>query len=743
MPHSTYLADQMGHAALDPTGTFEAGSYGSFTLVYTAGPFGIDDSGGIKISFRTTTDMGKPQFADPKGRNYTTAEASNGAALHCLFDRINIRPWVHTLYIRLIGGFLRAGEQITVRFGDRRRGSEGIRLQTNAEVDFPFKIYVDAFATYDFVELPASPSIGLVPGPVAEWRAIMPTLRRPSEAFRLAITKLDRWGNPGAAGGGAFALSSTLPVKGLPDHIAIAPDEGARLLDGLSVDRPGDLVVTLTNGAGDTVARSNPLRVAAGLASFWADFHGQSGETVGSGSARDYFAFARDQALLDIVGHQGNDFQITEAFWDELNRLTREFHEPGRFVTMPGYEWSGNTGVGGDRNVFFRHEGRVIHRSSHALVMDGRNGNTACHTATDLFAALAGEEAVTFAHVGGRYADIAVGHDGRIERSVEIHSTWGTFEWLLHDAFRLGYRVGVVCNSDDHKGRPGLASPGASLFGAIGGLTCVKLRALTRDAVFEALRRRHHYGTTGIRLHLDLRATFADGAELFADDPALGPTTSRPTSNAGMGDIVRAQGSAHLTVEAVAPAPVERIDVFRGPTLIATRRPFPTTAPSRRLRVIWEGAEYRGRGRQVIWDGDARISGNRALRVRPVNFLNPERRIEADGGTHLRWTSLTTGNLAGMELWLDDPAAGEIDVATKPASTRWRIADIGYEDLIIEAGGLGRRLRAYRLPEENAHFAFSFDLDVAIEPGHDNPFFVRVTLEDGHQAWSSPLYVIP
>jgi hypothetical protein len=742
MPHSTYLADQMGHATLDPTGSFEAGSYGSFTLTYTAGPFGIDDSGGIKISFRTTTDMGKPQFADPAGRGYTTAEASNGAGLHLMFDRINIRPWVHTLYVRLIGGFLRPGETITVRFGDRRRGSPGIRLQTNAETSFPFKIYVDAFATYDFVELPESPEIGLVPGPVAEWRVIAPTLRRPGESFRVALVKLDRWGNPGAVGGETFAVSSTLPVRGLPERIEVVPDQGTIVLDGLSVDRPGDVAITLRSETG-TEVRSNPLRIAAGdSASYWTDFHGQSGETVGSGSAHDYFAFARDQALLDVVGHQGNDFQITEAFWEELNELTRAFHEPGRFVTMPGYEWSGNTGVGGDRNVFFRREGRVIHRSSHALVADGRDGNTAAHTAVDLFSALADQEAVTFAHVGGRYADIAVGHDGRIERSVEIHSTWGTFEWLLHDAFRLGYRVGVVCNSDDHKGRPGLASPGASLFGAIGGLTCLRLPRLTRDDVFEALRRRHHYGTTGARLHLDVSASFADG-EVFDEDPALGPAGSRRTTGAMMGDIVRTRGPIRLAVDVSAQQPIERVDVFRGARLVATRRPYPAVGASQRLRVIWEGAEYRGRGRQVTWDGEAEVVGNRVDRAAAVNFLNPERRVEVEAGTRLRWTSVTTGNMAGMELWLGDPSSGEIVLSTKPASPRWRIAEIGGEDVVVEAGGLGRRLRAYRLPEHNPHRRFAFELDVAIEPDRDNPVYVRVTLEDGHQAWSSPIYVIP
>jgi hypothetical protein len=73
------------------------------------------------------------------------------------------------------------------------------------------------------------------------------------------------------------------------------------------------------------------------------------------------------------MSHQGNDFQITSPFWEELNRLTAEYNRDGEFIVFPGYEWSGNTGLGGDRNVMFMHEGRQIHRSHHALVDDLRD----------------------------------------------------------------------------------------------------------------------------------------------------------------------------------------------------------------------------------------------------------------------------------------------------------------------------------------------------------------------------------
>ena len=55
-----------------------------------------------------------------------------------------------------------------------------------------------------------------------------------------------------------------------------------------------------------------------------------------------------------------------------------------------------------------------------------------------------------------------------------------------------------------------------------------------------------------------------------------------------------------------------------------------------------------------MWQGKLRLAGNRFTRFAPVNFLNPERKVqETAPGTELAWTSVTTGNLAGIDIWLD------------------------------------------------------------------------------------------
>jgi hypothetical protein len=743
MPYSTYLPEHMGSIKLSPPGPFVAGSYAELTLVYTAGTFGIDDTGMVKISWRTTSDMSKPQFDKPQAANFTTVEASNGAKLEVWFDRTNIRPWANTIMIRVGRGYLRAGDTLTVRMGDRRQGSPGYRLQTNVEAQVELRSSVDAFATYEFCEL-KHPAFDLVPGPAAGWKAILPSLAVTDEPFRLAIVAEDMWGNPTTDAEQTIELMSSRPLRDLPESVAIKKGEGPRVIEHLVTDATGDVELRLMAG-GKELARANPLRVvkSAPLRRYWADLHGQSGETIGMGSAEAYFRYARDLAFVDMTGHQGNDFQITDAFWKELNALTAQFDKPGKFVCLPGYEWSGNTGMGGDRNIFYRKEGRPIRRSSHILV-EGQTSTEAIYTADKLFDWLKDEDCRVIAHVGGRYADLKYAHDGRIERTVEVHSSWGTFEWILHDAFEKGYRVGVVCHSDDHKGRPGATRPGASTFGAIGGLSCYFMPELTRDALFEALRRRWHYGTTGTRIFLDVHAAFERDVTGFSEDPKLGAAKEVTVREARMGDIIR-PGRVPMTLwaEVVGTAPVERMDVLHGTQVVKTVRPYTAADLGRRVRVMWQGAEYRGRGRETIWQGKLTVAGNRIARFAPVNFLNPERKVqELTPGSALAWSSVTTGNLAGIDLWLDEAQRGSLKIETSVVSGEVDLGKLAGDVIAFEGGGLGRRLSVYRLPEKDWSRRVTFDHAVTFPGGADLPVYVRVTQADGHQAWSSPIYLI-
>ena len=573
---------------------------------------------------------------------------------------------------------------------------------------------------------------------------MLPTLRQCGESFRLGFKGEDKWGNPSDQAEGTFALRANLAVAGLPATFCVRCGAAASSIEGLSVAESGDLLIDVLDPKGRVLCQSNPLRLApdAPVRSYWCDLHGQSEETIGTNSARELIEFARDKAFLDGMSHQGNDFQITTPFWNELNGLTREYNKDGRFIIFPGYEWSGNTGLGGDRNVMFMHEGRQIHRSSHALVDDQADVWSDANSAETLFQALKGEDCVVFAHIGGRYADIKMAHDARIERSVEVHSDWGTFEWLIQDALEQGYRIGILANSDGHKGRHGASHPGASLFGAYGGLSCLLAKDLSRAGLFDALRRRHHYATTGCRMVLETRALFDNDARLYGDDPDLG--TAPPTSSrqAMMGDILQSSDkTVEFSIEAHASAPIERLEIRNGLEVLETWRPYDDAALGRRIRVIWEGSEYRGRGRQTIWDGGCTLDGNSFERIAPINMWNLDKKIERTGPTTLAWTALTTGGFGGFDAWLADPRSGRLRIDTALVKCDIAVADIGRDDLVFDAGGIKRRIRIFRLPEANTHRRVKLSRRIALKDKGDNALYVCLTQEDGHLIWSSPIYV--
>ena len=475
----------------------------------------------------------------------------------------------------------------------------------------------------------------------------------------------------------------------------------------------------------------------------WADLHGQSGETIGTGSAREFAEFARDLAFLDAMCHQGNDFQITTAFWTELNKLTAELDKPGSFVFVPGYEWSGNTALGGDRNVLYLHDNEPIHRSSHALVADLADEENDAFDVAELFDKLRGREAIVLAHVGGRYADISGRfHDRALQRSVEVHSDWGTFEWLADDAFRDGLRVGIVANSDGHKGRHGASHPGASMFGAFGGLTCLLLKELDRPAVFDALRKRHHYGTTGCRLFLDVRVNLDRPGVLHHEDPALGGAGIGPTSAVTMGDIVVGGGEPSFHLDLSAAKPIERIEFRDGSTVLETYRPYAGKPSGKRLRVLWEGAEYRGRGRQTRWDGHAILTGNSFRSLTPINRWNLDKRCELMSDTRAEWTGVTTGGFCGFEAELTS-TGGRITIETPHGRFEANIAELGADPTVIDCGGLGRKLSVQRLPDHNDCTSVQLTRRFMRKAGRDTALWVKVVLEDGDAAWTSPVYLVP
>jgi hypothetical protein len=322
-----------------------------------------------------------------------------------------------------------------------------------------------------------------------------------------------------------------------------------------------------------------------------------------------------------------------------------------------------------------------------------------------------------------------------------VHSSWGTFEWLAEDAFKNGYRVGIVGNSDGHKGRPGSEPPGASLFGALGGLTCYWLPELTRDAVFDALQARHHYGTTGSRVHLTVDAKLPSPANIWIDDPRVPNARKYSGNSVMMGDIVSpAPDRVKIKFAVESKAALLSFEIRRGAEVMEVIRPHGELPLGNRYRIEWSGAEYRGRARQTIWDGSLSVDGAKIVGFTPINFFNPDRQIKRAGDGKLTWSSITTGNFAGVDLMLSG-TPGRIEITTPHGVLEADLAGIAHQPMVRDFGKLRRELRISRQPDSYSVNSLAIEREVNLIKG-DNPIWVCATFADGHQAWSSPIYFI-
>ena len=715
----------LGHAHLTPTNPVVVRSHQSFTLTYTVGRLGIDDTGGIRIAWRTVGDTGRLQMTDPKAANYVTAESNGQGRLELNYARMGgQRPWGEILTITQRGGYLKPGDVITIRLGDQRYGSPGLLIQTFAEAGRDFRVMADVQATGNFTPLPDTQlTVPVIADAPATWKIVTASQRRPGEPFTLGIKAEDIWGNPALPKKTRIRFRCLQTVKNLPEYVEFDGNTTALTVEGLRCDQEGLVYISIDDEGGE-IGSAGPILIKnTDHAGYWGDLHGQSGETIGIGRIEDYMNFARNKAFLDVTCHQGNDFQIKDVFWDHLNKTTAEWNEPHRFTVFPGFEWSGNTAVGGDHNVIYSQEGGPLYRCSHALIEDRHDLDNDAHNLTDLYQKIhnSGQDTVIFAHIGGRYADITYDHDPFLETAVEIHSDWGTFEWIANDSFAMGRRIGIVANSDGHKGRPGASYPGISEFGAYGGLTCFLAKENTRDALFDAMRQRHHYATTGCRLVMEVTANLPQSAM--------------------MGDIV-ATDLDHVEIQCTVhnAVGIERIELRDGANVLHHFRPYEADELGRRVRLTWSGAEYRGRGRNTLWQGTAHINGTRISKVIPLNRWNPERQFVHDAH-QLTWESVTTGNFMGADLWLEDTQA-DIAITTNHGDLTFNMNNLGLTPLGLDCSGLERQLTATRLPDDPLPNSLSFSHNVALPKGTDHPIWICVVTEDGHKAWSSPIYFI-
>lgn len=678
----------------------------------------IERGGRLALARRWPSDWGIPQASDPTAADYFTVSTAGGAPLRWWTEVVYPwHPFDHVLYVQTLAP-LAAGERIELRFGDVASGSPGARTQTFIEEASPLSVRLQRAVDADWIEI-ARVEVEVEGTHAHAVVASAPSRVAVGEAFQIHLRVEDLWGNPAAGFEGEFVIEGADSPGG-----SVRSSQGSFSRVDAVLNEVGVHRLQVRQRDGDLAAITNPIMcdVDWGERLFWGDMHAQSLVGCGARSVSNYYRHARDFAGCDVGSHQANCYMVTAPEWQETESVTREMHEPGRFVPLLGVEWSALTPLGGDRNIYFPGDQAQLRRCSHEFVADLSDLDTDLAHVGDLHAHYRDEDVVIALHVGGRTTNLRW-QDLAVERLIEVHSTHATSEWFMLEALERGYKMGVIAGSDGVDGRPGASHPGhMSVRNVRGGLTAFAMPELTRDALWDAMRRRRCYATTGARILLDFEC---DGHPYGTEYDAAGPPTIR----------FRVEGTAPLDTVEIWRCTHKLYDV----PLVASD---PT--PSNAIRVAWRGASGQGNWRQsrMVWDGQIRLDGARITNVSGYAFDSPDEGLGDWNDTVVNWRSITAGDWDGVVLELDqtDASAGRLDFATGPMTFTVPLDQIDERSFVVDAGNPSRTVRIQRLPAglPSPSCLGSF-VDPDPHPGC-NAYWLRVLQHDGAQAWSSPVF---
>jgi len=508
--------------------TIAARDRGRWEFEFEAGPLGIDEGGLVFLMVSPFWGWSLPQTRSKEMPGFTTVAPArvleSGDPLRLETEALGNQ----LLSVRIQGRALKAREGLRFVYG---AGPALSIADSYAERESHFWFAVDADGDGVRAVLPDSPTIDVLAGPPASLRLAGPGTARPGDTVRFTAVVLDGAGSSGVDFEGELLLAADKRWPGLPERVALTAEAHglAHFELTLTPDAPegvlrlGAAAVSASEGnAPPMIAMSNPLLISRDTPRIlWADLHGHSNISDGTGTPEDYFHYAREVAALDVAAltdhdHWGVRFLDQRPdLWQRIKSAVKDTDAPGVFTSLLAFEWT--NWIHGHRHVvYFEDDGPMI--SSIATETDDP---------AELWERLRTENALTFAHhSAGAPSPVnwSFPPDPELEPITEVSSVHGTSEawdaplrirgaWkgnFVRDVLDAGVTLGFIGSGDSHDGHPGLAQ----LASGTGGLAALFSEENTREGVKASLKARACYATNGPRIVLVARL----GGELMGRD---------------------------------------------------------------------------------------------------------------------------------------------------------------------------------------------------------------------------------
>ena len=195
-----------------------------------------------------------------------------------------------------------------------------------------------------------------------------------------------------------------------------------------------------------------------------------------------------------------------------------------------------------------------------------------------------------------------------------------------------------------------------------------------------------------------------------------------------------------LNVEGTAP--IEKIEIYDGLKLIKVLKTFEKNFLKKRIRITCAGQNYRGRGRLVNWDCKAILESGKIKQFKGINFWNPNRQPKKINLNSIEWKTVTTGGSSSVDIWVTEEAfLKNLILENNFKDIKLNLKDVDKSPIQYDFGGMDIRLVIETLPEKLIECSVNEIFPIKLISNKQSRIYIKVIQEDGHQAWSSPMYI--
>lgn len=503
--------------------------------------------------------------------------------------------------------------------------------------------------------------------------------------------------------------------------------------------------------AGQTAAQSN----AAGEQLFWGDLHNHNAIGYARGSLERTYGIAREHLdFLAFTPHAQwhdmpqmpndahmkwvNGFKVLEENWPKVQKYAAESNQTGKFVSILAYEW--HSSFFGDYCLYYPDDNLPLKYFDHVRELQKYARESRALIVPHHLAYKQGWRGANW-----DYLDTAV------SPVIEIFSEHGLSEhdrapkpfmrhsngprWTrntLHAALEKGFRPGVIASSDDHLGYPGAYGEG---------LAGVYAKELSREAILEAIRQRRTIAASGDRIGLEVKL-----------------------NGHWMGSDLPYHADREIAVNVRGQDEIERVEILRNNRVIYRYFPedyFNETArwPGEflcRLEFGWGPWADLNMARVADWEAAVTVEGGKLVDVLPCFQSGPfeedrRDRIVERAESSCRFTLHTSRRQAyeeaatkGVILHLRGQPGSRLHLnLTKPSEMKFSrsLGELAKNNEIEFTGPFTSESFVVHRLVPPAFFNARFTHTDRARRGSTHWYYVRVTQANGHQAWSSPVWV--